>query len=152
MDVSTVSTDFAKDFLDAYHPLHAKGSLRGALHCFAGYEDEWPTFIAVFVYPRSRWRKYPVVLELSRLAWSPLAQRSASTFLRKCMRILGREYDGLCVTYALPGTSGVVYERAGFYQDGYSGGASWGKRGPGERPTPPTIWTGRRWKRFLSDL
>lgn len=152
MDVTAISTEFAREFLDAHHPLRAGGSLRGALLCLAGYEDGWPVFLAVFVYPRSRWKHRPVRLELSRLAWSPLAKASASTFLRKCLRLLKRSYSGQVVTYALPGTDGIVYERAGFEHNGYSGGASWSKRGPGERPTPTTIGTGRKLKRFFAEL
>jgi len=156
MIVQEVSNDFAKTFLDAYHPLGAGGAMRGALVSLAGYSDDlmWPVFVAVFVYPRSRWKHYPVSLELSRLAWSPLAKRSASTFLRKCLRMLRQQgrFTDLVVTYALPGTSGIVYERAGFWQDGYSGGASWSVRGPGERPTPKTIGNKTQLKRFFAAL
>ena len=152
MEIQLANTDYAKDFLDAYHPLRAGGSLRGALVCMAGYEDGWPTFLAVFVYPRARWRNYPVRLELSRLAWSPLAKHSAATFLRKCLRRLRRDYCGMVVTYALPGTEGLVYERSGFHHDGYSGGAAWSRRGPGERSTPNTIGTGRKLKRYFAEL
>ena len=129
--------------------------MRGAMVSLAGYSDElaWPVFVAVFVHPRSRWKHYPVSLELSRLAWSPLAKRSASTFLRKCLRLLRRRgHIGLVVTYAMPGTSGIVYERAGFRQDGYSSGASWSVRGPGERPTPDTIGDKVQLKRFFAQL
>ena len=160
IDIRTVSTKTAHTFLDAYHPLRTGGSLRGALHILAGYEGGWPTFLAVFTTPRSRWRNYPVTLELSRLAWSPLAKASASTFLRKCLRMLRREHCGvvsacggtLIVTYALPGTDGIVYERAGFSHNGYSGGCAWSHRGPGERLTPDTIGTGRKLKRFFAPL
>jgi hypothetical protein len=154
MIVQEVSTAFAAEFLNANHPLRASGALRGALVCLAGYSaGSWPVFVAVFVYPRSRWRRYPVSLELSRLAWSPLAKRSASTFLRKCLRYLRQQgRDGLVVTYAMPGTSGVVYERAGFWHDGYSSGASWARRGPGERPTPNTIGNKIRLKRFFAEI
>lgn len=152
MIVTSGTVEFAREFIDAYHPLQTKGSLRGALEIFIGHENSWPTFVAVFVYPRSRWKYYPVVLELSRLAWSPLAKRSASTFLRKCLRVLRREYSGLVVTYALPGTTGVVYERAGFRRNGCSGGASWSRRGSSERPTPETIGTGQKLARFFAKL
>lgn len=154
MDTIEVTADFARLFLDSYHPLKSGGCLRGLAHAFAGYENGWPTFVAVFVHPRSRWKHYPVVLELSRLAWSPMAIRSASTFLRKCLRLLKRHYDGLVVTYALPGTSGIVYERAGFYRDGHSSGSPWSRRGAdsGERPTPDTVGTGRNLKRFFAEL
>ena len=152
MLVQAVSIDFARDFLNAYHPMRAGGSLRGTQLIFAGYEDGWPTFLAVFVSPRSRWRIHPVTLELSRLAWSPMAKRSASTFLKKCLRMIRKYYSGLLVTYAMPGTSGVVYERTGFVHDGYSGGASWSRRGPGERATPKTIGEGRKLKRYFYDL
>ena len=152
MDVWPVSTQIAAEFLNANHPLRAGGSLRGSIVSLAGFEDGWPTFLAVFVYPRSRWKHYPVVLELSRLAWSPMAKHSAATFLRKCIRRLRQEFSGLVVTYALPGTEGILYRRAGFYESGTSGGASWSRRGPGERPTPRTIGTGKRLKRFFVEL
>ena len=156
MIVCAVSSDFAREFLDAYHPLGAGGAMRGALVNLAGYSDDlaWPVFVATFVYPRSRWKHYPVSLELSRLAWSPLAKRSASTFLRKCLRVLRQrgEYTGLVVTYAMPGTSGIVYERAGFWHEGFSGGASWSVRGPSERPTPNTIGNKAQLKRFFAAL
>jgi len=156
MLVEEVSSDFAKTFVDAYHPLGAGGAMRGALVSLAGYSDDlaWPVFVAVFVYPRSRWKHHPVSLELSRLAWSPLAKRSAATFLRKCLRVLRQqgEFTGQVVTYALPDTSGVVYERAGFWHDGYSGGASWSVRGPGERATPNTVGNKTRLKRFFAAL
>lgn len=140
-------------FLDHFHPLRAGGSLKGAKFIFCGFENELPVFLAVFVSPRGRWRKRKVVLELARLAWSPLARRSASTFLRKCLRILKREgVRGEVVTYALPGTDGMVYIRAGFQPDGTSSGARWSRRGPGERPTPDTIGSGRRLRRFFAVL
>lgn len=152
MKVHPVSVDFARDFLDAFHPLRSGGSLKGVIVCLAGIEHGWPAFLAVFTYPRSRWKNYPVRLELSRLAWSPVAKRSASTFLRKCIRMLRKTNDGLIVTYAMPGTSGIVYERAGFYQDGESSGCSWSRRGPGERKTPETVGTGRKLKRYFLEL
>ena len=153
MKVQLTSNEFAKDFLNAYHPLRAGGCLRGAAFRFAGYEDSWPTFLAVFVHPRSRWKNYPVSLELTRLAWSPLANRSAATFLKSCLRLLRKMgVKGLVVTYALPGTEGVLYERTGFKHGGYSGGAPWSKRGPGERPTPETIGTGRKLKRYFYEV
>lgn len=152
MEVRTGSTVFARQFLEAYHPLGCGGSLRGQKVILVGYEDGWPTMVAVFCAPRSRWRHYDVVLNLSRLAWAPTAQRSASTFLRKCLRLLRRQWKGLIVTYALPGTEGVVYERAGFRHNGYSGKTAWSHRGSGERPTPDTIGTGRKLKRFFAEL
>lgn len=152
MIVKSVSTEFAKNFLDQYHPLRSGGSLKGLQIAFAGFEDGWPTFLAVFTTPRSRWSKFQVALELSRLAWSPLAKRSASTFLRKCIRMLRPYREGLIVTYAMPGTSGIVYERAGFEHNGYSSGCSWSNRGPGERSTPETIGTGRKLKRYFASL
>ncbi len=152
IDISSVSTDFARNFLNANHPLRASGCLRGAALCLAGYEQDWPTFLAVFVHPRARWKHYPVKLELSRLAWAPTAKHSATTFLRKCIRILRRTFSGLLVTYALPGTEGILYERAGFEHVGHSSGASWSRRGEGERPTPETIGTGKRLKRYFCKL
>ena len=152
IDICGASNEFARHFLDANHPLRTGGCLRGAILCLAGYENGWPSFLAVFVYPRARWKHYPVKLELSRLAWSPMAMGSAVTFLRKCIRILRRTYRGLLVTYALPGTEGILYERAGFKHVGHSGGCSWSKRGAGERPTPETIGTGRYLKRYFCEL
>ena len=152
MMIQPVSNQLARQFLDHHHPLRCRGSLRGQKHIFAGYENNLPTFIAVFVSPRSRWRNHNVTLELSRLAWSPTAKHSASTFLRQCIRILRPTYTGLIVTYALPNTEGIVYTRAGFYPAGYSDGAAWSKRGPGERATPNTIGTNRKLKRFFASL
>lgn len=152
IDIAIATIEFSRQFLDTYHPLGAGGCLRGVIFSFVGFENEWPVFLAVFVSPRSRWKRYNVVLELSRLAWSPLAQHSASTFLRKCLRILRRQYSGLSVTYAMPETSGIVYERAGFKRDGFSSGASWSRRGPGERSTPNTIGEGKKLKRFFAKL
>jgi len=154
MQVHESSLELARQFLDYYHPLGAGGSLKGQREMLAGYENELPVFLAVFVTPRSRWHNYDVRLELSRLAWTPYAKRSASTFLRQCIRILRRQYDGLIVTYALPGTDGIVYKRAGFYHSGSSSGASWSRRGAdsGERPTPDTIGTGHQLKRFFASL
>jgi len=155
MNVREAKTTTLKPFLEAYHPMGAGGSLKGLKIGLAGYAegDIQPRFVAVFVYPRSRWKHYNVTLELARLAWSPQAERSASTFLRKCMRILKqRNYTGLVVTYAMPKTPGVVYERAGFHHDGYSSGASWSVRGPKERKTPKTIGDGKKLKRFFGEI
>lgn len=152
MIIDEVSVEIARQFLDTYHPMGAGGCLRGMKHAIMAYEDGWPTMLAVFVYPRSRWRKRVVVLELSRLAWSPLAKRSVTTFLRKCLRQLRQQYSGEIVTYAMPDTTGIVYERAGFMHDGYSSGALWSRRGPGERPTPETIGSGRKLARFFAPV
>jgi len=152
MEIQEVTTSFAKEFLDAYHPLRSGGCLRGVVVCLCGYECGWPSFLAVFVYPRSRWKYKHVVLELTRLAWSGSAVGSAATFLRKALRILRRTYKGLVVTYALPGSEGVVYQRSGFIHDGHSSGSSWSKRGLGERATKNTIGTGKNLKRFFASL
>lgn len=151
MEVLPVNPDFAKLFLNSYHPLMSGGCLKGAVEILAGYESGWPVFVAVFTTPRGRWVHYNVVLELSRLAWSPMAKCSATTFLRKCFRILRKKYNGLIVTYALPGTDGVLYERAGFERCGSSSGCPWSRRGKGERATPDTIGTGKKLPRFFID-
>lgn len=143
----------AKLFLDTYHPLGAGGSLRGQKYIFGGYEGDWPVFCAVFASPRSRWKNTNVVLELTRLAWSPLAVRSAATFLKKCLRMLRSSgMRGDVVTYALPGTTGKVYLACGFKPFGHSSGTPWSRRGPGERPTPNTIGTGKKLLRFRYTL
>ena len=155
MIVKEITSNRIKPFLDSYHPLGAGGALKGLKIALAGFvvDESEPRFVAIFVYPRSRWKHYAVSLELARLAWSPLAERSASTFLRKCLRILRQlGYTGLVVTYAMPGTPGIVYERSGFKHDGYSSGASWSVRGPGERRTPKTIGEGRKLKRFFAEI
>lgn len=153
MEIEGCSVEFARQFLDYYHPLRAGGSLRGAKIILRGIENGFPVFLAVFTSPRGRWRRRLVVLELSRLAWSPLAKSSCSTFLRKCLRVLKRNgIRGWIITYALPGSSGKVYIRAGFKPDGYSSGARWSRRGPGERPTPDTVGSGRRLLRFAVEL
>lgn len=151
MKISPVSTQFAKEFLDAYHPLGSGGSLKGQVLILGGFENDWPVFVAVFVTPRSRWKR-PVKIELSRLAWSPLAKGSATTFLRKALRGQVRQLVkkvGLCVTYALPGTDGIIYERAGFERVGTSSGCSWRIRGPGERATPDTVGYKQKLPRFF---
>jgi hypothetical protein len=148
--IARASVETARQFLDAWHPLMAGGSLSGQKRIYAGYEDNspFPSFVAVFCAPRSRWRKTHVDLELTRLAWSSLAVRSAVTFLRKVMR--QRELRGMAiVTYALPGTEGKLYIDSGFDPFGTSSGSSWSKRGPGERLTPPTIGEGKKLLRFL---
>jgi len=94
-----------------------------------------------------------VTLELSRLAISPHARRSAATFLRKVARYLRkRGYCGFIVTYALPGTSGAVYIRAGWTPFGRSSGARRSRRGPNGRPTPDTVGSGIRLARFILSL
>jgi len=142
-----------RTFIDAYHPLRTGGALKGLRVALWGYEDAeavMPVFLAVFVTPRARWRTLPVSLELTRLVISPHATRSASTFLRACHRYLRRHgYTGYVVTYALPGTEGLVYQRAGWQAYGTSSGASWSRRGPGERPTPKTIGDGIRLQRYI---
>lgn len=152
MEVSLITSEFAKNFLNSYHPLPSDGCLKGAVEILGGFENGWPVFVAVFVAPRSRWKYYDVTLELSRLAWSPVATHSATTFLRKCVRVLKRRYSGLIVTYALPGTDGIVYQRAGFKRDGESSGRPWSKRGQNERATPDTVGTGKRLPRFFAEL
>ncbi len=151
MEIQTITPKFAKNFLNNYHPLKSKGALKGAIKILGGYENGFPMFVAVFTSPRSRWKNYNVTLELSRLAWSPLATGSASTFLRKCTKKL-TNYNGLIVTYALPGTEGIVYSRAGFKQNGHSSGCPWSKRGKNERATPNTIGTGQHLKRFFYQI
>jgi len=147
-----MSKEFAKEFLNSNHPLRAGGSLKGTLEILCAFENGFPVMVAIFTAPRSRWKNYHVSLELTRLAWSPLAAHSATTFLRKCVRRLRQQYDGLLVTYALPGTEGIVYQRAGFIRDGSSSGALWSRRGPGERATPNTIGTGKKLPRFFAKL
>ncbi len=148
--------DSIRAFVDAYHPLGAGGALKGLIVALWGYErddDLLPAFLAVFVHPRARWRKLDVRLELSRLVIAPYAQRSASTFLRACMRYLRRErFGGFAVTYVLPGASGLLYERAGWQRYGQSSGASWARRGPGERATRRTVGDGKRLVRYIYNI
>lgn len=150
----TDDLDLVRRLLETYHPLSVGGALRGKRYAFVGYEDGWPVFCALFTTPRARWRKRNVVLELSRLVFSPCAQRSASTFLTRCLRELKkRGVRGEIVTYALPCTMGQVYTRSGFVEHGHSSGASWAVRGGGElrvrKPRPPTVGTGKRLRRFF---
>lgn len=154
MDVDFASPSLAKTMLDHFHPLRSGGCLKGAKFIIAGYENQIPVFVAVFVSPRSRWKNYDVRLNLSRLAWSPTAKHSATTFLRRSIRLLKQHGcdDGLIVTYAMPGTSGMLYERAGFYNCGYSSGCSWGHRGKNERATPNTIGYKIKLKRYFFSL
>jgi hypothetical protein len=145
-----VGLEVARGFLDKYHPLGARGSLRGARYILGGFEDGQLVFVAVFAAPRSRWVHTPVCLELSRLAFSPFARHSASTFLQKSVRYLRSQgVRGLIVTYALPGTSGLVYLRAGWRPFGRSSGAYRSRRGPNGRSTPDTVGSGRRLMRFI---
>lgn len=139
-------------FLDHYHPMRCGGALRGKFVAFWGIEPEVPgmSFLAVFVYPRSRWKRLSGMgLELSRLAWAPYARRSVSTFLRKCLRHLRRMGIEWVVTYSYPGTTGIAYARSGFVPFGFSSGAYRSRRGPNGRPTPDTIGSGVRLRRWL---
>jgi hypothetical protein len=148
--VFPVGNEIARQFLDRFHPLGAGGALRGAKYVLGGLEDGRLAFVAVFSAPRSRWTRVPVSLELSRLAIAPYAARSASTFLQKAVRYLRSQgVRGLIVTYALPGTSGLVYRRAGWRPFGFSSGAYRSRRGPNGRPTPDTVGSGRRLRRFI---
>lgn len=151
MDVRLAADiNFVRTFLDTYHPLRAGGALKGLRYAFVGCEDEWPVMLAVFCTPRSRWKRKNVVLELSRLAWSPIARHSTSTFLRKCLRLLkAHGISGCVVTYAMPGTSGLVYERAGFGRYGMSSGAWRSRTGPNRKPRPDTVGSGVRLARFI---
>jgi len=148
--VFPVGNDLAKQFLDRFHPLGAGGALRGAKHVLGGFEDGRLSFLALLTSPRSRFSRVPVSLELSRLAMAPWAVHSASTFLRKVERYLRRQgFRGLVVTYAMPGSSGAVYLRAGWRPFGRSSGARRSRRGPNGRPTPDTVGSGVRLARFI---
>jgi hypothetical protein len=148
--VFPIGNEIARQFLDRFHPLGAGGALRGAKHVLGGFEDGRLSFVAVFVAPRSRWTRVRVSLELSRLAIAPFAAHSASTFLRKVERYLRRQgFRGVVVTYALPGSSGTVYARAGWRPFGRSSGAYRSRRGPNGRPTPDTVGSGCRLRRFI---
>ena len=153
LDVVEIDRETARSFIDAFHPLQTRGALRGYAIALGGFEDGDLSFVALFVHPRSRWTRVPVTLELSRLAISPHARRSAATFLRKVARYLRkRGYCGYAVTYALPGTSGEVYVRAGWTPFGLSSGARRSRRGPNGRPTPDTVGSGIRLARFILSL
>lgn len=83
--VPTCDTSYIKLFINSYHPPGVSGSLRGMMIALWGYERDdapMPAFLAVIVYPRSRWTRHNVRYELSRLVIAPYAERSASTFLR----------------------------------------------------------------------
>jgi len=153
LSVVEIDREVARAFIDAHHPLKTRGALRGCVIALGGFEEHGLSFVALFVYPRSRWTRIPVTLELSRLAISPNARRSAATFLRKVARVLRRRgFRGFIVTYALPGTSGAVYIRAGWTPFGRSSGARRSRRGPRGRPTPDTVGSGARLARFILSL
>jgi GNAT superfamily N-acetyltransferase len=153
LDVVEIDRETARAFIDAHHPMKTRGALRGMAIALGGFEDGELSFVALFVHPRSRWTRIPVALELSRLAISPNARRSAATFLRKAARVLKRRgFRGFVVTYALPGTSGEVYARAGWRPYGRSSGARRSRRGPNGRPTPDTAGSGVRLARFILSL
>jgi GNAT superfamily N-acetyltransferase len=153
LEVVEIDREIARAFIDAFHPLKTRGALRGMILALGGYEDGDLSFVALFTHPRSRWKRIPVALELSRLAISPHARRSAATFLRKVARILRkRGFRGFVVTYAMPGTSGSVYMRAGWIPFGRSSGARRSRRGPNGRPTPDTAGSGVRLARFILQI
>lgn len=153
LEVVEIDRETARSFIDAYHPLGTRGALRGYVIALGGFEEHGLSFVALFVYPRSRWTRIPVTLELSRLAISPNARRSAATFLRKVARVLRRRgFHGFVVTYAMPGTSGAVYARSGWIPFGRSSGARRSRKGPNGRPTPDTIGSGVRLARFILPL
>jgi len=153
LEVVEIDREVARAFIDAHHPMKTRGALRGCAIALGGFEDGELSFVALFAHPRARWTRVPVTLELSRLAISPNARRSAATFLRKVARYLRkRGYCGYAVTYALPGTSGEVYVRAGWTPFGRSSGARRSRRGPRGRPTPDTIGSGVRLARFILSL
>jgi hypothetical protein len=148
--VFPIGNEIARQFLDRFHPLGAGGSLRGAKYILGGFEDGRLSFLALLASPRSRWSCYSIHLELSRLAVAPWAAHSASTFLKKVERYLKRQgFKGVIITYAMPGSSGAVYERAGWRPFGRSSGARRSRRGPNGRPTPDTVGSGRRLARFI---
>jgi hypothetical protein len=153
LSVVEIDRETARSFIDAYHPLGTRGALRGYAIALGGFEEHGLSFVALFAHPRSRWTRIPVTLELSRLAISPNARRSAATFLRKVTRILRkRGFRGYAVTYALPGSSGAVYVRAGWIPFGRSSGARRSRKGPNGRPTPDTAGSGVRLARFILSL
>jgi len=153
LDVVEIDRETARSFIDAFHPLQTRGALRGYAIALGGFEEHGLSFVALFTHPRARWTRVPVTLELSRLAISPNARRSVATFLRKVARVLKRRgFRGFIVTYALPGTSGEVYVRAGWRPYGRSSGARRSRRGPNGRPTPDTVGSGVRLARFILSL
>lgn len=67
--IEAKSLESVRLFLDHYHPMRCGGALRGKFVAFWGIEPEIPgmSFLAVFVYPRSRWKRLSGMgLELSR--------------------------------------------------------------------------------------
>jgi hypothetical protein len=153
LEVVEIDREVARAFIDAHHPMRTRGALRGMILALGGYEDGDLSFVALFAHPRSRWTRIPVTLELSRLAISPHARRSAATFLRKAARVLKRRgFRGFAITYAMPGTSGSVYARSGWVPFGRSSGARRSRRGPNGRPTPDTVGSGVRLARFILSL
>jgi hypothetical protein len=153
LEVVEIDRETARKFIDAHHPLKTRGALRGCAIALGGFEDGELSFVALFAHPRSRWTRVPVALELSRLAISPNARRSAATFLRKVARVLRRRgFRGFVVTYAMPGTSGAVYARSGWIPFGRSSGARRSRRGPNGRPTPDTVGSGVRLARFTLQI
>jgi len=153
LSVVEIDRETARSFIDAFHPLQTRGALRGMVIALGGFEEHGLSFVALFAYPRARWTRLPVTLELSRLAISPNARRSAATFLRKVARFLRkRGFRGFAITYAMPGSSGAVYIRAGWIPFGRSSGARRSRKGPNGRPTPDTIGSGVRLARFILSL
>ena len=153
LEVIEIDRETARAFIDAHHPMKTRGALRGCAIALGGFEEHGLSFVALFVHPRSRWTRIPVTLELSRLAISPNARRSAATFLRKAARVLRkRGFRGFVVTYALPGSSGAVYVRAGWRPFGRSSGARRSRKGPNGRPTPDTVGSGIRLARFILQI
>jgi len=82
LEVVEIDREVARAFIDAHHPMKTRGALRGCAIALGGFEDGELSFVALFAHPRARWTRVPVTLELSRLAISPHARRSAATFGR----------------------------------------------------------------------